>query len=207
MAKWHFLFVVLCWWSLPVAAAPSGGLVQLHGDRFIVDLRYNTEDNFLKKNVYREFGLDRCYVHADLAMRLQRLVPLLTTQKLRLVLWDCYRPLAVQRAMWKLVPDRRYVADPKVGSHHNRGIAVDVTLADETGQRLAMPTGFDDFTAKASPHYRCPAQEQQTCAHRARLIGLMKEIGLKPLNSEWWHYQLRPTVGYPIVPALDGSTP
>lgn len=203
-----YCLLILCCGVLATAvAAEPVQLVPLANDRFVIDLRYNSDDNFLKQNVYRAFGLDRCYVHPDLATKLQQLVPLLTAQRLRLVLWDCYRPLAVQRAMWKLVPDRRYVADPKVGSNHNRGIAVDVTLADEAGHALAMPTGFDDFSARAAPAYACRPDEAALCANRARLLALMERIGLKPLNSEWWHYQLRAATRYPIVPALDGTTP
>src|SRR5262249_44146981 len=94
-------------------------LIAMQGPQFVLDLRYNTPDNFLKKNVYADYGLDRCYVHQDLAERLEKLVPLLKKNGLKLVFWDCYRPLDVQKAMWKIVPDARYVADPKQGSNHN----------------------------------------------------------------------------------------
>lgn len=183
-----------------VGAAPSA-LVEIRDPAFILDLRYNTADNFLKKNVYADYGLDRCYVHRDLAERLNRLIPLLQKEGFKLVFWDCYRPLDVQKAMWKLVPDARYVADPKNGSNHNRGIAVDITLAGKDGKNLEMPTLFDDFSAKASPGYRCTPEEKQACQNRDRLAGLMAQVGLKPLPTEWWHFQL-PAKGYPIVPAL-----
>lgn len=176
----------------------------MQGPQFALDLRYNTPDNFLKKNVYADYGLNRCYVHADLAERLDKLAPLLKERGLKLVFWDCYRPLDVQKAMWKLVPDARYVADPNKGSNHNRGIAVDVTLADETGKPLKMPTAFDDFSAKASPSYRCTREEQARCQNRDRLAALMAQVGLKPLATEWWHFQL-PSKGYPVIPALHES--
>ncbi|HEY3166595.1 MAG TPA: M15 family metallopeptidase, partial [Candidatus Binatia bacterium] len=199
----HFFLAVM---FFGLSAAFAGGqpkLVLLQGDRFVLDLRYATDDNFLKKNVYREFGLNQCYVHPDLAAKLQKLPALLAEKKLKLVLWDCYRPLAVQKAMWKLVPDSRYVADPKMGSNHNRGIAVDATLADENVKLLEMPTGFDDFSSKASPGYVCGTEEKKKCANRALLMEVMGKIGLKPLNSEWWHYQLPNANGYPIIEALD----
>ncbi len=103
-----------------------------------------------KKNVYKDFGLDACYVHLDLYKALQKLEKTLAAKKLKLVFWDCWRPLTVQQAMWKLVPDARYVANPKSGSNHNRGIAMDVTLAKEDGTYLEMPTPFDDFTGSPS---------------------------------------------------------
>jgi D-alanyl-D-alanine dipeptidase len=46
--------------------------------------------------------------------------------------------------MWEMIKDERYVADPKKGSGHNRGIAVDLTFIDRTtGTELDMGTGFD----------------------------------------------------------------
>lgn len=188
-------------------AAEAKPLVRLEGERFLLDLRYNTNDNFLKKNVYNEFGLNQCFVHSDLQAKLAKLEPLLEANKLKLVLWDCWRPVSVQQAMWKIVPDSRYVANPRVGSNHNRGIAVDVTLADDEGRLLEMPTGFDDFSEKASPHYNCRPNEQQKCVHRKLLIHLMGQAGLTPLNSEWWHYQLPQALRYPMVESLDAKTP
>jgi len=188
-------------------AAATSSLKTLSGDPFIVDLQYNTEHNFLKKNVYREFGLSQCYVHPDLLAKLQKLAPLLQEKNLKLVMWDCYRPLDVQKAMWKLVPDSRYVANPKVGSNHNRGIAVDVSLACADGNPMEMPSAFDDFSAKASPAYVCKDDEKAKCENRQLLIQLMAQVGLKPLNSEWWHYQLEGSKKYPIVEALDVANP
>lgn len=189
------------------AAKPQAELIAIEGQGYVVALQYNTENNFLKKNVYQPFHLDRCYVHPDLNAVLQKLLPILAEKKLQLVLWDCYRPLEVQKAMWKLVPDSRYVANPKVGSNHNRGIAVDVSLADATGQPLPMPTPFDDFSPKAAPGYPCEATEVKRCANRDLLIQLMGAVGLKPLATEWWHFQLPNAKKYPIVESLNVPQP
>jgi D-alanyl-D-alanine dipeptidase len=195
------IFLFLCHLALlRTASAQPKGLVEISGPDSVLDLRYNSENNFLKKNVYREFGLDRCYVHPDLASALQKLTPLLQAQKLKLILWDCYRPLAVQAAMWKLVPDPRYVGDPKQGSNHNRGVAVDVSLADATGTPLVMPTAFDDFSARAAPSYLCAAEEKQACENRDRLIQLMRSAGLNAFPTEWWHFQLPDPKRYPVLP-------
>ncbi|MGH9905385.1 MAG: M15 family metallopeptidase [Pyrinomonadaceae bacterium] len=64
-----------------------------------------------------------------------------------------YRPLSVQKRLWRLVPDERYVADPQKGSRHNRGAAVDVSLVDASGRELPMPTDYDDFTERAHRDY------------------------------------------------------
>ena len=165
-------------------------LTSVEGDRFILDLKYNSRDNFLKRNVYRDFKLEKCWAVDELANRLKKLIPILSQKKLKLVLWDCYRPLEVQKAMWKLVPDARYVADPKVGSNHNRGAAIDVALADETRGLRSFPTPFDDFTYRASPKYQCSEEEKAKCQNRDELIELMKLVGLEVFPTEWWHFQL-----------------
>jgi D-alanyl-D-alanine dipeptidase len=177
-------------------------LKKIEGPFFQIDLRYNTENNFLKKNVYKEFALQECWVNSDLSKKLEELPKILEEKKVKLVFWDCFRPLAVQEAMWKIVPNSNYVAHPKTGSNHNRGIAVDVGLADENGTLLTMPSEFDTFSPQSSPHFICPQNEKQKCANRDLLIKIMATIGLKPLNSEWWHYQLPKGKAYPLLQKL-----
>lgn len=106
-------------------------LVILKDLSFQLDLKYASTDNFLKKNIYQDFHLSECWVLPELQSKIKNIIPRLKELKLKLVLWDCYRPLKAQEAMWKLVPDPQYVADPKVGSNHNRGAAIDVALSDE----------------------------------------------------------------------------
>lgn len=202
-----FLLATCCLAASAGAAKPKPSLVPLEGPAFQLDLRYATEVNFLKKNVYRDFGLDRCWVHPDLAAKLNRLAPLLEAKGLKLVLWDCWRPLAVQRAMWALVPDARYVANPKTGSNHNRGVAVDVSLAKADGTPVEMPTAFDDFTPTAAAKAPCKPEHASPCSNRDLLFELMAQAGLKPLSSEWWHFQLPNANRYPIVEALDAKQP
>lgn len=190
-----------------LAAGEAPSLVPLEGPAFLLSLQYNTEQNFLKKNVYREFGLDRCYVHPDLAERLRRLEAPLKAKKLKLLLWDCYRPLAVQKAMWKIVPDPRYVADPEKGSDHNRGVAVDVSLAKEDGSAVEMPTAFDDFSSFSAPTAYCKPEQGSLCNNRDILIQLMASVGLKPRPTEWWHFHLPDAQRYPIIEGLEAAQP
>ena len=122
--------------------------IQTIAPDIILDMRYATSNNFLKAPVY---PVARCLLRAPVAEALKRVQADLITQGLGLKLFDCYRPLSVQRAMWKILPDSNYVANPAKGSRHNRGAAVDLTLVDAMGKELEMPTGFDDFSEKAFP--------------------------------------------------------
>lgn len=100
-----FFFILI---SNPLWAAGEHQFVEVNGESFVIDLRYNSTDNFLKNNVYASFGLNKCYVHQKMYDALQRAVPVLKANHLELVMWDCYRPVDVQCAMWKLVPDPRW---------------------------------------------------------------------------------------------------
>jgi D-alanyl-D-alanine dipeptidase len=186
---WRVIPILVALLLSPEATAAKP-LSVLEGDRFLLDLRYNSENNFLKQNVYREFGLDKCHLLRRVKQGMMKIVPELRTRKLKIVLFDCYRPLSVQKKMWKLVPNPGYVADPAKGSNHNRGVAVDLSLAHEDGVPLPMPTVFDDFTPKAHRKYQCTKDEAEKCANRKMLEDLMRKAGLRGLATEWWHFQL-----------------
>lgn len=159
-----------------------------------VDLRYATTDNFTGRAVYPPSA--RCYLRAAVAARLVAVQRALTAQGLGLKLWDCYRPLGVQRTFFALVPDERYVANPAKGSRHNRGAAVDLTMVDAAGRELAMPTAFDDFSERAHRTYM--ALPAEALANRARLEQAMTQAGFVPMPTEWWHFDDRDAGRYPI---------
>ena len=188
----------------PDPVEQATGLKKLTGARFIPDLKYAGTDNFLGKDVYTPFGLDACYVHPEAHERLMRLVPFLEKENMRLVLYDCYRPLEVQKAMWEILPDGRYVADPAKGSLHNRGVAVDCALADEGGTPLEFPTPFDSFSEQAWQSYACPAENPVPCRNREKLNALMRSAGFMTIRTEWWHFQLPGAKKYPLLP-LEGD--
>ena len=103
--------------------------------------------------------------------------------------FDCYRPLDIQKKMWKIVSNPSYVADPSKGSIHNRGGAVDITLVDFNGKELDMGTSFDFFGVEAGHDYFNLSPE--ILANRELLKKTMKENGFNALDSEWWHYNLK----------------
>jgi zinc D-Ala-D-Ala dipeptidase len=149
----------------------------------VLDMRYAGKDNFTGKRIY-ECG--RCFLKPGTAAKVADAQRQLRKRGLSLKMWDCYRPLSAQRLFWSLVPDPRFVADPKTGSRHNRGNAVDVTLVDAEGKELEMPTGFDDFTLRAGHGEKnLPAK---AIANRMLLAETMEKAGFKRLESEWWHY-------------------
>jgi D-alanyl-D-alanine dipeptidase len=168
----------------PLSEKP-GDLVDVKkvSPRIVVDMKYATEDNLAKQKLYEA---NVCFLRRSTALKLDAVQKELEDRNLGLRVWDCYRPLAVQRTLWTLLPDERYVADPRKGSRHNRGAAVDVTLVDSRGTEVQMPTGFDEFSARAHRHYQ--KLPEQVIKHRSLLETSMKKGGFIPLPDEWWHF-------------------
>ena len=160
----------------------------------ILDIRYATPDNFTHQAVY---PAARCLLRRSVAERLGAAAKDVEKQGLRLIVYDCYRPLSVQKKFWALVPDERYVADPAKGSRHNRGAAVDVSLADAGGKALAMPSAYDDFTDKAQRDYAGASPE--ALANRRLLEKTMARHGFTGLPTEWWHFDARGWEKFPIL--------
>jgi D-alanyl-D-alanine dipeptidase len=159
-----------------------------------LELRYATADNFTHQKIY---PVARCLLRRDVAERLGRVQAALATSGMALKLWDCYRPLAVQRTFWALVHDARYVADPKKGSRHNRGAAVDLTLVDATGRELDLGTTFDDFSPRA--HRDASGLSAEARRNRALLDEAMAKEGFVGLPTEWWHFDAPGWQRYPIA--------
>lgn len=152
---------------------------------FIFDMKYATEDNFLKKKVY---DCDDCYLRLKTIKSLINANNEFLSKGYRIKIFDCYRPLDIQKKMFELVPNPEYVANPKKGSIHNRGGAVDLTLVDENGNELDMGTTFDFFGPESSHNYADLSKKIKK--NRAFLKEVMIKNNFKPLNSEWWHYNL-----------------
>ncbi|BFM41485.1 M15 family metallopeptidase [Flavobacterium sp. CFS9] len=153
---------------------------------FVYDMKYATEDNFLKAKVYD------C---AECLLRYKTVIALIAANRdfmkdgCKIKIFDCYRPLSIQKKMWEIVSNPEYVADPKKGSIHNKGGAVDITLVNAKGEELEMGTNFDFFGIEASHNYKkFPVSVK---ANRKYLKKVMLKNGFNSFDSEWWHYNLK----------------
>ncbi len=154
----------------------------------VLDLKYATVDNFLKTAVY---PCAKCYVRGAVAKALLKVNEELARVGYTLQFYDCYRPHDVQKKMWKIVSDPGYVADPKGGSVHNKGAAVDVTLVRLNGAAVDMGTPFDYFGKKAHHSYRKLSKD--VLNHRKILRKVMEKYGFGTIRKEWWHYNFKKT--------------
>lgn len=156
------------------------------------ELMYATQENFTGQVIY---DFQDAYLRYGTVKKLAGVCRDLAEMGLYIKIWDGFRPVSAQFALWEVCPDPTYVADPNVGfSSHSRGNTLDVTLVDENGVELEMPTGFDDFSAKADRDYSdCTA----AAANNADILEiLMEKHGFTGYAGEWWHYS--DTMSYPV---------
>ncbi len=159
----------------------------------VIDLKYATADNFTGEVLYPR---SVCMLRRSVVARLAKAATLLRAQQRRLLVWDCYRPTSVQQLLWDKAPDRRYVANPKHGSRHSRGAAVDLALVDSDGEPVTLPTKFDEFS-KAAHRARALVGEQGIEARR--LERAMKKAGFIGIPLEWWHFDAPDSARYPLT--------
>lgn len=160
----------------------------------ILDMRYATTNNFTGKIVYDS---SHCYLHTDALVLLDRAIKLASDQGFRLKILDAYRPQIAQERLWEVCPNPDYVMPPEKGSHHTRGVAVDITLVDGDGNELNMGTPFDTFE-KAS-HHGSHLISSEAARNRYLLLGIMMSAGWDFYTNEWWHYQLFNPRNYELI--------
>jgi len=172
----------------------------------VLDLRYNTTNNFTSQKLY---STDEALFALGAAKKLklvQDSLKKITSYNgknypngLGIKIYDAYRPRAIQYLMFEIFPDPVYVADPSSGSVHNRGGAIDLSIVDlSNGNELLMPTVFDWFGEEAGHNYNnLPAE---AIANRSLLLNMMTNVGgFTKYDSEWWHYTFPGSSSYPLL--------
>ena len=169
-------------------------------DGVVIDLRYAGTNNFVGQNLYGPFN--RLFLHKRAADKLKAAVALLKHEHhgYKFIVYDGLRPRSVQYLLWKSVagtPQEKYVADPKKGSIHNYGLAVDLSIVDEKGHELDMGTGFDSFMPLAEPQLEAEKLKsgelsQAQLENRLILRRSMEAAGFTVLPEEWWHFDALP---------------
>lgn len=163
-----------------------------------LDIRYATANNFTGRQLYAEA---RAFLVDAAATALVQAHKAAQLRGFGLTIYDAYRPLRVTKALWDATPPgpkRNYVANPKKGSKHNRGCAVDLTLhhlAD--GAEAAMPSGYDEFSPRAHRDFMDASDD--ALKHRALLERLMEDAGFRGASNEWWHFDFNGWQNHPLL--------
>lgn len=162
-----------------------------------LDIRYASSNNFMGAPFYTEA---RAFMQRPAAEAVVRANKELKQQGYGLLVHDAYRPWYVTKMFWDGTPDDKkiFVADPKKGSNHNRGCAVDITLYDlKTGKELEMPSGYDEMSERAYADYHGGTEDQRRL--RAILRSAMERQGFTVYEYEWWHFDYRDWEQYPVM--------
>jgi zinc D-Ala-D-Ala dipeptidase len=153
----------------------------------VMDLRYATANNFVEEKMY-ECG--RCFLRPQAARKIVAAHKALQKKGLGLKMLDCYRPRPIQQKLWDKVPDPKFVARPWLGSEHNRGVAVDLTIVDARGKELNMGTTYDFFGPQAY-HTHKDFQDLAILDNRKLLKETLAKFGFEHIRTEWWHYSYK----------------
>ena len=161
-----------------------------------LDVRYATSNNLAHRPVYPEA---RAFLQRPAADALVRAHRALRADGYGLLVFDGYRPWRVTKLFWDVTPPdkREFVANPAEGSKHNRGCAVDLSIFDlKTGKDIPMPSGYDEFSERASPKYTGGTGEERR--NRELLRSLMEAEGFIVNDNEWWHFDYKDWEQYAI---------
>jgi zinc D-Ala-D-Ala dipeptidase len=169
--------------------------------RFIIDIRYATANNFTGKPIYKR---PDAWLHKNAIEALNKAADIAYHLGYQVRIFDAYRPIEVQQALWNHTPDPEFLSDPVTGSvPHCRGVAVDLTLVKQ-GKDLDMGTEFDDFSPKS--HHSYMGFSDEILHNRLLLMGIMTTSGWDFYRNEWWHYQLFKPREYAVIKAAESGT-
>ena len=151
-----------------------------------LDIRYATNNNLTGRPVYAEA---RAFLQRPAAEALVKINASLKPLGYGLLVFDGYRPWSVTKLFWDITSEenKKFVADPKKGSRHNRGCAVDLSLYDlKTGKEIVMTGVYDEMSERSYPDYKGGTDEQRKT--RDLLRSKMEANGFTVYPYEWWHF-------------------
>ena len=160
-----------------------------------VQLAYATPNNILNKVLYPE--MRRAFLQHAVVVKLDHAKRILSREhpSLSLVVLDAARPQYVQFEIWDWAVANnmeKYFAAPAMGSVHNYGCAVDVTLMG-LDSLVDMGSRYDHFGPESEPRYHTEMLRenrltQQQVDNRLLLKNIMRKAGFRTIQTEWWHF-------------------
>jgi len=159
-----------------------------------LDIRYATDNNLVGRPVYTQA---RAFLQRPAAEALVKVNNELKPLGYGLLIFDGYRPWSVTKIFWDITPieDKKFVANPKEGSRHNRGCAIDLSLYNIiTGKEIKMTGEYDEMSERSYPNYKGGTDKQREM--RDLLLSKMETNGFKVYEFEWWHFDFNDWKSY-----------
>ena len=192
--------------------------VEISDPDFIVELMYaGLNHNMTGRAVYQEIGLgNHAYIHQDMWQVLQKAIPWLRANNLKMKIFDAARPVIAHQKLLEIIPIKGYFAAAPEKSQHCHGTAIDVCLCHADGTELTYPTLVDAYSPKLAQevqqgqtdnlqtylqqarHDYMDSKDPTAISNRQELKALMENIGLNSIPHEWWHYNLPRGLEYPL---------
>lgn len=186
-----FTFVLFSFSSEEKFQHPLVDLEELSTE-FAYEIRYATTNNFIGETLY---DCPKCLLRPEVAKALLEANQYFCEKGYRIKIYDCYRPLDVQKKMWAKVPRPTYVGNPYgSGSIHNKGAAIDITLETLEGCYVEMGSDYDYFGREA--HIDNYNFSKEILANRKLLFEGMRKFGFSTIRTEWWHFSFRKNWSY-----------
>lgn len=187
-------------YGLPVVKGASiyRKIVELDRDNQLIDLkeiipdarfdvRYATSNNLIGRPLYPTADV---FMRKPAALALREVHENLKQLGFGLVLHDGYRPYEITVLFYEEIQDTTYVADPRKGSRHNRGMAIDLSMYDlKSGNIVEMPSDYDETTERS--HHDYMKGSEKALQHRQILKDAMLDVGFEVYPYEWWHYDFQ----------------
>lgn len=189
-----YLLLVFVFFSFTAQQSGKDELVDIASlsSKFAYEIRYATPNNFIGETLY---DCAKCLLRPEVAEALVEANKFFHEKGYRIKLYDCYRPLDVQKKMWAKVPRATYVGNPYGnGSVHNRGAAIDMTIETLEGCHVEMGSDYDHFGRAA--HIDNFNFSEEILANRKVLFEGMRKFGFSPIRTEWWHFSFLKNKSY-----------
>lgn len=151
-------------------------------DNVTIDIRYGGTNNSTSTIIYKYTD---AYLRYDTMLKLEKAARSLEAQGLTLVLWDAFRPLEAQMALYYTQPE--CLISPADGEYlrYSHADAVSVAAADSSGKLIDLPSDF--FGEGRERDFEGASDLQK--ANAAIIDNAMTNAGFVAyLDDEWYSY-------------------
>lgn len=159
-----------------------------------INLVFAKSRNFMERRMYPR---NICLLQENTLNKLIAAQKIFRKDGYSIKIYDAYRPYRVTCELATYLADHVYLSDPLTGSHHNRGVAVDMTLVNLDGVELAMPSLV--HTLDKTAHRANPDMSEEARRNVAYMTEVMRSCGFIPYMQEWWHFSDTQRSSYPIL--------
>ncbi len=156
--------------------------VALYTKEIEIDVLFAKDGNLLGDRIY---DYEVCLLQKGTLDKLLKAAKKFKEDGYKIVIFDAYRPYSVTVKLYEKYRNK-YVAPLRPGSNHNKGAAIDMSLLDENGVPIEMPSPIHTLNSTSNRN-----SKKMSAAARANMnymTKIMKSCGFRTIETEWWHF-------------------